>query len=356
MKIAFINTNLHIGGSERTVEYLANSFCKKCNVDVISIDGSNEFQFDERVNLIKFNVPDQYGNFLIKIKLIFQSFWNLYQYLRKTKPDVIVCILCKNIKYIKIFQKIFKFKIVVSERTNPMDVNYAKYIKKADGVIFQTERAKNYYSKKIQKKSVVIQNAIGNPLVSEIKRPQMPDKKITALGRVVEEKDYKTLIDAFCIVYQKYPEYRLAIFGDRPSKYSDMIHQYVSNLPCANKINIYPVDSEALREVAKGECYVLSSVSEGMPNALMEAMAVGMPCVATDCNNGPAELIENGENGILVPIKSPQIMADAIIKIIEDKEFSEKISSNAKKIRGTNSIEKISEAYFYYISKFGNRH
>ena len=77
MKIAFINTNLHIGGSERTVEYLANSFCKKCNVDVISIDGSNEFQFDERVNLIKFNVPDQYGNFLIKIKLIFQRFWNL---------------------------------------------------------------------------------------------------------------------------------------------------------------------------------------------------------------------------------------------------------------------------------------
>lgn len=353
MKIAFLNTNLQIGGAERTVEYLANSFCKKCEVDVISIDGSNKFQFQNEVNLIKFFIPNRYTNIIKKTTLIFRRFIKIYAYLRKARPNIVVCLQCENIKYIKCFQKVFHYKIVVSQRSNPQKNDNSQYLMKADGVIFQTERAKNYYSKKIQKKSVVIQNAIGNPLVSEIKRPQIPDKKITALGRVVEEKDYKTLIDAFSIVTQKYPEYRLEIFGDRPSEYSIMIHQYVGSLSCGNKIDIYPVDSEALREVAKGVCYVLSSVSEGMPNALMEAMAVGMPCVATDCNNGPAELIENGVNGILVPVKSPQIMADAIIKIIEDKEFSEKISFNAKKIKKTNSIEIISEKYFNYIGSFG---
>lgn len=351
MKIAFLNTNLHIGGAERTVEYLANSFCKKCDVDVISMDGSNEFQFHDQVNLVKFNIPNKYGNLLRKTKLIVQRFWSLYKYLKNASPNIIICILCENIKYIKCFQKIFKFKIIVSERTNPADVNYAKYIKKADGVIFQTERAKNYYSKNIQAKSVVIQNAIGNPLVSEIKRPEIADKKIVALGRVVEEKDYKTLIDAFCIVNKKFPEYRLTIYGDRPSEYSKMIHKYIYDLPCANRIDVYPISSDALCEVAKGKCYVLSSVSEGMPNALMEAMAIGMPCVATDCNNGPAELVENGVNGLLVPIKDSQSMAEAIIKIIEDKAFAEKISENAKRIKATNSKEIISEQYFNYITE-----
>lgn len=78
-----------------------------------------------------------------------------------------------------------------------------------------------------------------------------------------------------------------------------------------------------------------------------------MPCVATDCNNGPAELVENGVNGLLVPIKDSQSMAEAIIKIIEDKAFAEKISENAIKIKDTNSIEKISAKYFKYISSFG---
>lgn len=353
MKIAFLNTNLNIGGSERTVEYLANSFCKKCDVDVISMDGSNKFLFFEEVNLVKLNIPYQYNNAINKIILIFRRFLKIFQYLKRSRPNIIVCMQCENIKYIKCFQIIFHYKIVVSQRSNPKKSHYTRYLRKADGIIFQTKRAKNYYSKNIQAKSVVIQNAIGNPLVSEIKRPEIADQEIVALGRVVEEKDYKTLIDAFCIVNKKYPEYRLAIYGDRPSEYSKMIHKYINDMPCVNRINIYPVSSDALCEVAKGECYVLSSVSEGMPNALMEAMAIGMPCVATDCNNGPAELIENGVNGILTPIRNPQFMAEAIIKIIENKNFADKLSANAIKIKDTNSIEKISAKYFKYISSFG---
>ena len=86
----------------------------------------------------------------------------------------------------------------------------------------------------------------------------------------------------------------------------------------------------------------------------MEAMAIGMPCVSTDCNNGPAELIENEKNGLLVPIQAPQALADAICRMIENRKFALACGKEAAKILKTNSIDEISKRYFEFIGNIVN--
>jgi glycosyltransferase involved in cell wall biosynthesis len=114
------------------------------------------------------------------------------------------------------------------------------------------------------------------------------------------------------------------------------------------------VAKDAVLKIADSSVYVMSSKFEGMPNALMEAMAIGLPCVSTDCPNGPAELIENGVNGLLVPVGDVEALSEAIIKMIEDREFAERCGKNARKILETHSIDQKAKEYAEYIEKVLN--
>ena len=109
---------------------------------------------------------------------------------------------------------------------------------------------------------------------------------------------------------------------------------------------------DILERIKDASVFVLSSVSEGMPNALMEAMALGLPVVATDCpTGGPRQLIQNGENGLLVENQNEAALADAVLKILSDENLSQKLSKNARKITEEYSKEKICAQWSSYILK-----
>ena len=251
-----------------------------------------------------------------------------------------------------------KYKLICSERSNPMIVTDNKQIKlrnsvlqSADGIVFQTERAKECFSKEIQSKGVVIPNAVGNPYAYKAEDVSVREKTITAMGRLHTAKDYPALIKAFKIVSDKHPEYSLNIFGGGDNK---SLLELVKEFDIDDKVKFIGAKEDAVLDIAKSTCYVLSSIYEGMPNALMEAMAVGAPCVSTDCPFGPGELIVNGENGLLVPVGDVKSLANAICKFIEDKELACKCSQNAKKILDTNSVDIIAKKYYDYICNIVN--
>jgi glycosyltransferase involved in cell wall biosynthesis len=108
-------------------------------------------------------------------------------------------------------------------------------------------------------------------------------------------------------------------------------------------------DENAIEQICKGSVFVLSSRFEGMPNALMEALAMGVPCVSTKCETGPEELINNGENGLLVDVGSKEHIASAILKIIHNPTLAKKLSENGKKLILTNSIDRISNQWLSYL-------
>ena len=112
-----------------------------------------------------------------------------------------------------------------------------------------------------------------------------------------------------------------------------------------------PGAKEEIQEYIKdASLFVLSSDYEGIPNALIEAMAIGLPCVSTDCSPGGArELIVNGKDGFIVPCGDAQKLADAIRKMINDKSLARECGTNARQICQRTAVWKISEEWMTYI-------
>lgn len=360
MKILFLVQHLLSGGAERTVSYLSSYLAENCfDVHVLSISNEVFYDLNDKVNFKSLNIPSGFKNNIERVYRIILRFVKTHKYIKHNNYDIIVCILPDVAKYLFNAKKQYGFKLITSERNNPEIVKDKNKIKlknkiftQSDGIIFQTQRAMDYYPEHIREKGIVIHNAIGNeyayncPTVSERK------KKITAIGRLTEQKDYPTLFTAFQTVVKKYPEYTLEIFGDGPDRAK--LEAFAEKLGINKNVIFMGTHKDAIVRAADSACYVMSSKFEGMPNALMEAMAVGLPCISTDCPNGPAELITSGENGLLVPVGDVQALSEAIFKIIEDRDFAESCGTNARKILDTHNINVKAKEYMDYILKIYN--
>ena len=361
MKVCFLVSNLGFGGAERTAAYLINWGVQNgYDVDVVNTKhGEIVYKLDDKVNLIELDYKKRN-----KSKNIFKKFHNvvsnyrdisreLGKYVKQHKPDIIFSVLYSESLFTNKFRK--QIPIVISERSNPKwlksrikKVARKILFKKASAIVFQTKRAKEYYTFLKQKPFKIIPNAVANDIIYQIEYNEKATiNKISAVGSLRAQKDYPTLLKAFKIVAELHPDYYLEIFGVGQDEQS--LKQQAKDLGIDAQVKFMGNDPEALKKISNAKCYVLSSISEGMPNALMEAMAIGMPCVSTDCENGPAELIEDGKNGLLVPIKSPEKLAEAINKMIENREFALKCGAEAKKLKETNSVDEIAKKYYNFF-------
>ncbi len=354
MNIVFLVVNLGCGGVERTVSYLSRYFAEHGHTtSIICISGEVFYNIDEKVNLINLNISSTIKGRVDRYKKILLRMMKTNKAVKQTKPDCLVCLDAEMIRYVGFQHKFGRFKLLTSERTNPLmhsekqRLSKFKSYRKSDGIVFQSERARLCFPSDIASKGIVIPNAVGNELVFQAVAPTERRKAITAVGRLRDQKDYPTLIRAFALVRQRHPEFVLEIFGEGLDE-ADLI-KMTNDMGLQDSVLFKGVAKDAVLHVASSACYVLSSIYEGMPNSLMEALAVGTPSVSTDCAFGPSELIRNGENGILVPVGDVDALADAICKMIEDKEFAERCSKESKKILDEQSIEKISQKYLDYI-------
>lgn len=360
MKICFLKHAMAAGGAERTVAYLSNYFVKEgIDVDLVLYGDKGFYELDEKINIYYISEPNKSKNFFYRLRLIIKRFRNFYKYVQKNKPDLIFCMLYPSIVYALPFKR--KIPIITSERSNPESMKslWEKWKKQllfnlSHGIVFQTNRAKEYFKKKIQEKGIVIPNALGNEYIERIREDNLYPKenKITAMGRIHKAKDYITLMKAFQIILNKYSNYNLEIYGRGDIS---QLTKIAKEMTIDKNTYFMGACPDALLKVANSKCYVLSSIYEGMPNALMEAMAIGLPCVSTDCPNGPAELIEDGVNGLLVPVGDEKAMAKAILKMIEDEEFAKKCGENAKKIKETHSVEINAKRYLDFFKKIVNK-
>ena len=147
----------------------------------------------------------------------------------------------------------------------------------------------------------------------------------------------------------KYPDYILEIYGSGSEK--EKLILLANELDIDKNVSFMGARTDAIIQASSASCYVMSSAFEGMPNALLEAMAVGLPCVSTDCPNGPAELIEDGVNGILVPVGDDEKLAEAILKMLDDKDFAELCGNRAREILKSHSVEFVARKYSDFIAE-----
>lgn len=147
-------------------------------------------------------------------------------------------------------------------------------------------------------------------------------------------------MDAFDKVYKKYPEYELNIYG-KGSMYSDLV-KYKNTLGSKNKIYFKGVTNKIYEIMKEASIFALSSDYEGISNSMLEALAIGVPTICTDCPVGGARrFITNEINGMLIAVNDSEAMYESMIKIIENPHFAQKLSNSNNNLRSELSIENI---------------
>ena len=355
MKILFYIGNLRKGGAERVVATLSNKLVEKNEVIIIiTTDEKVEYSLDKSIKLFSLKNFDGNKNPLVK-NIIYLK--RLKDYIKEIDPDIILGFLPEPSYRLLILKPFIKSPVIISDRNDPK-IEYAslksrtimKFLyKRADGFVFQTDEARDYFCKKIQDKSIVIANPVDDRFL-KTKYVGYKSTEFINVGRLNEQKNQILLIESFKDVIKKYPNYKLLIYGEGSLK--NELSMYIKDNKLNNNVklcgNVDDIDN--ILKDKKG--FILSSKYEGMPNALMEAMAVGVPCISTDCPcGGPRELIKNNINGLLVKSNDKNELVSAMYKIIENDKMCKKIAMSAKKNMNNYSCDKIVSKWFEFMKE-----
>ena len=244
--------------------------------------------------------------------------------------------------------------MIVADRNDPTKVPTNKVVRKlrdflymfAEGVVLQTEKNKAYFNNIVQKKAAVIYNPVDMKEYAGIALQTEKEKTIVSAGRLMKQKNQKMMLNAFADVVKLYPEYKLIIYGEGPCR--EELEQQIQRLKVSENVLLPGNTTELYDKIKNAEIFVLSSDYEGMPNALIEAMCLGLPVISTKVS-GATDLIRHGENGLLVELDDRTGFKEAMIELLEDKEKTNKIAQNATELNGKLEVSKIMDQWIQLI-------
>ncbi len=353
MIIGFFISSMNMGGAERATANLANYLSAHGQtIYIYTIDSDKSaYDLEPTISLVRLYECRNNTNLIDKLRYNKELVHRLKKAVKRDSCNALMVAGSGNVHQ-ALLAKTSKLKVIGMERTNPL-LAYGKIRRSiyklayrfSDGYIFQTNGVKDLYGKK----GMVISNPVSfSP--AEVPISFRQNKRFCAVGRLSAVKNYRHMIMMFQKVHSYDEDVRLDIFGEgnQRSELQTLIDDigasdYI-NL-CGNKKNI----SEILTDYP---FYIICSVYEGMPNALLEAMACGCISFSTDFNYGPSELIENGINGFLLQTGNVDALVSAYKNIVEENADLQKISDNATRLIATeHSMDFIGNQYLKYIEK-----
>lgn len=332
MKIVFLSYLQGFGGAERQNVMLANAMAERGHdITLVSLCADNNcYELDEKVKYIF--LPDRKNG----IGRLITRYQDIKKVLQEVNPDIILNFWLQPAYMTAMMKKSINGKIIYSERGDPGDKEYSGILgivrklalSRIDGFVFQSKGAQSYFDKDVQKRSTVIHN----PVIIKMNAPHTVKhirKAIVSVGRLHPQKNQKVLIEAFAKISDRIPDYRLEIYGDGELK--EELENLIKKLSIDNKAFLMGTSKKIHSLICDASLFVLSSDFEGMPNALLEAMALGLPCISTDCKPGGArELITNDTEGAIVPINNSDALAKSILQLIGDEKLRNKIGRTGK--------------------------
>ncbi|MEV0387520.1 glycosyltransferase family 4 protein [Nonomuraea sp. NPDC050643] len=191
-----------------------------------------------------------------------------------------------------------------------------RYYDRFDAVTVLTETSRVEYRNVLTSAPVVrIPNAVH---MDERKHSDQSAPVVIAVGRLVPQKGFDMLIPAFAAIAAEHPEWRLRIFGTGPSK--ERLQARIDESGMGGRIRLMGRSNRIHDELAKSSVYALSSRIEGLPMAMIEAMGHALPIVAFDCPTGPGDVLTPGKEGVLVPPRDVDALAEALGRVMADRE------------------------------------
>lgn len=350
-KIIIVTRSMYAGGAERVIAQLAKYF-DSINIEckIITIDDEKVlYDLPKNVEIIAIGKKSS-NKGIDRIK----RYKLVRQIIKDNKPDLVLSMPEDIGIYVIPSLLGAGIPLVVSERNNPWimpDKKITRILRSIfypclDGIIFQTEKAASFFSKRIREKGIVLNNPLDDSRIP-LQYKGIRKKIIVGAGRLDKQKNFKLLITAFSEFYKDNNDYKLVIYGEGAQRKE--LEELANDLLEENSYSFPGRESNLLEKMNDSAMFILTSDYEGVPNVLIEAMAMGMPVISTDCPpGGPSMLINNENNGLLVPINSVQELVKAMNKL-KDVEYSTNLANNALKLRDILSDVKIYEDWVRYL-------
>lgn len=354
--ILVVTTSLGNDGAERVLSELCNEWIELGqNVALVQIFGSKNvtYKLSNKVKIINIEKGNYTkANRFIKYIFVLRE---LIRILKNHKEYTIISFLPIAQFMVYISSLFINNRIIFSERNDPNMWPNSSIKRKlrdtaflcADVCVFQTEYAMNHFPKKIRNKGIIIKNPISRDIPDiycGVKR-----KAIVCVCRLEKQKNIPLLIDAFESFHLDHPEYILEIYGK--GKEEIKIKNILKNKNLTNYVHLCGFVNDVFEKIKSASIFVLSSNYEGIPNSLLEAMALGIPVVCTDCPvYGVREIIDNKINGYLVNTNDRNELKKAMKEIVELDDIGlQNLCNSAQKIRKEYNISKISESWLKIV-------
>lgn len=396
--IAFYIGGLCIGGAERVICNLAEYFYSEgYRVTMVTkVRDEKEYELNPGIKRIIADITTEEET-ASRIHNLFARIAKLKRIWKEVKPDVIVSFIRKNNLMAIVSAAPLGIPVIVSVRSAPerelkgfgfKTISFLLF-RQAAGVVLQTREAYDFFPGYIRAKAVVLPNSINPDFLKESEKlalernsdinsatnekpekvaventnsiceePMVIDsrvvfskreKKIITVGRIDDNKNQRMLVEAYAKIAGQYPEWSLELIGDGSGRKT--LEEYVTTLPCKDRISFTGAVDDVAKRMSEASIFVLPSKIEGMPNALIEAMVMGLACISTDCPcGGPRDLIAADEtNGVLVPVDNVDAMAMALKRLIINDTLRESMGDNARKIITTLHPDTVNKQWKNYI-------
>ncbi len=337
MNILCYTNKMNNGGAERVMSILVNELHARGHAVVLVNDYQfpNEYAIHPDVAHLYIDGPYQAGR-----GKAWQRTLHRVAFLRKEckarKIDMVISFI-KEVNYRAIAATFgLKTKNIISVRIDPSTAYKTKgkaamakfFYAHAEGCVFQTPKAMHWYPERVQRHGRVILNPVSDAFFHTAGAPGK-EKRIVSSGRLSRQKRFDVLIRAFASVHEKFPDYTLEIYGEGEKK--EELEKLIAELGLSNCAFLKGRSDRIQDDIKDASLFVLPSDFEGLPNALMEAMVLGLPCVSTDCDgDGARVIIDDHVNGIICPKGDSEKMANAVCEILGNPSLARSMSQKAR--------------------------
>ena len=332
-RVVIYVSSLRRGGAEKIAIRLAKGLKMTYDITLMvnTLDGTNTYIYDD-TNLLNLDIELPSHSILKSLKNNFFRLRKIRRALIELEADIIICFGTKQSILVSLLKLVMRLKIIAYEQTvlskdrlgklwyNLYKITYGL----VDVIVIQTNEGLDMLSKRYKSKSIVIGNPIEVPVISMFEGLSKTNTLVT-MGRLIKIKAFDYLIEVFNSTKNEH-DWNLDIWGQGPEQ--ERLLSLIKHYDLQERVHLRGVTTDPLSALFTSRIFVLTSVMEGFPNVLAEAMSVGLPCISVNCPTGPKDLLSNGV-GIIVERKRPSEMSKAIVSLINSPKLQKELGENA---------------------------
>ena len=353
-KIIFFCPSIEEGGVEKNLILTINKLINTYQISIITANKNKKKKFSSKINFISPNLIN-FSNNLRVIKSIVCLFYGLVTLSNKS-----IIISYESNLFAIILAKLLGCKIIVRSNAHPKGyINnifklfiFKTFFQLSNAVVVNSNEFKKSIDKALKIKSIVVYNSLDNyayPIKLKIKNTFLQNKncyKLIAIGRIVEQKDYITMLKAMKLINNKL-KFKLIILGK--GKLKNPLKKFCKNNELKNKIKFLGYKKNIFPYLQYSDCLILSSLYEGLPNVILEAISMKKLVISSDCPSGPSEILLKGRAGYLFKPKSYKELASKIYFSYKNKKISKKKIELASKTLKKYDIKKNTKEFIKVI-------